>query len=200
MSFVDLNVCISEAEADYIRSRQGTAPAMVIAPQAGGIEPSPATLEGRRDMLFVAGWMAGPTSPNVDALAWFVDEVLPIIRSSVPWATVRVTGAAPPLNVRDMANDGVRILGYVHDLDVAYREARVVVAPIRFGAGVKLKTVEALEYGLPTVATVIGAEGIDVGAGNAGLVVADDPAAYAAACVTLLTDDAAWMRARAQGA
>lgn len=196
MATADLNVCISEEEADYVRSVASSSPALVIEPRVAQIAPTPAVLDGRRDMVFVAGWMAGPASPNVDALRWFVDEVLPLVRRDVPWARVGVTGASPPYNVRDMVSDGVSILGFVEDLRPLYASARAVIAPIRFGAGVKLKTVEALEYGVPTVATTIGAEGIDVGAYPEALVVADDPRAYADALVRLLTDNDAWRAQR----
>lgn len=196
MAAADANVCISAAEADYVRSVPGSAPAFVIEPRVAQIEPTPAHLDGRRDMVFVAGWMAGPASPNVDALRWFVDEVLPLVRREIPWARVRVTGASPPYNVREMVGDGVSVLGFVEDLRPLYASARAVIAPIRFGAGVKLKTVEALEYGVPTVATTIGAEGIELGGHRDALVVTDDPAEYAAALVRLLTDSAAWHQAR----
>ncbi len=197
MAAADLNVCISEEEAAYVRSVTSSAPALVIEPRVAQIEPSPNTLEGRRDMVFVAGWMAGPASPNVDALRWFVEGVLPRVRREVPWARVRVTGASPPYNVRDLVSDGVSVLGFVEDLRPLYASARAVIAPIRFGAGVKLKTVEALEYGVPTVATTVGAEGIDFGAHAGALVVADDPQAYADALVRILTDGDAWRAQRA---
>ncbi len=197
MAAADLNVCISQDEADYVASVEGSAPALVIEPRVAQIAPTPGDLDGRRDMVFVAGWMAGPASPNVDALRWFVDEVLPSVRKEVPWATVGVTGASPPWNVRDMVGDGVRVLGFVEDLRPLYASARAVIAPIRFGAGVKLKTVEALEYGVPTVATTIGAEGIELAGHADALIVSDDPQAFADALVRLLTDNDAWRAQRA---
>ena len=189
---VDFNVCISQEEADYIRSVPDAAPVMMLEPRAPATVPTPASLEGRRDMLFVAGWMAGAGSPNVDAIVWFVDNVMPRIRATVPWARVRVTGSSPPRRVRTLASDAVQICGYVDDLSIAYGAARAVIAPIRVGAGVKIKTVEALEYGVPTVATVVGAEGIELGGHTDALVVTDDADEYADALVALLTDSASW--------
>jgi hypothetical protein len=72
-----------------------------------------------------------------------------------------------------------------------------VIAPIRFGAGVKIKTVEALEFGLPTVATVVGAEGIELGAHTDALSVSDDPAVQGERLIALLSDADEWRRARA---
>ena len=74
----------------------------------------------------------------------------------------------------------------------------VVVAPIRFGAGVKIKTLEALQYGVPVVTTSIGAEGIELPPGCRPIVVEDDPVAFAAAVALLLTDNDAWQAQRAQ--
>lgn len=193
---VDLNVCISEEEADFVRGVPGAAPVLVLEPRAPQTIPTANTLVGRRDMLFVAGWMAGSESPNVDALVWFVERVLPRVRAAIPWAKVLVTGASPPPEVRALASDGVRICGFVDDLATAYTATRVVIAPIRVGAGVKLKTVEALEYGVPTVATVVGAEGIDLGGHDDALAITDDEVAYADRLIELLTDAGAWRNAR----
>jgi O-antigen biosynthesis protein len=194
---VDFNVCISEEEADFVRAVPAAAPVLVLEPRAPQTIPTPNTLAGRRDMLFVAGWMAGSESPNVGALVWFVERVLPRVRAAIPWARVRVTGASPPPEVRALASDGVQICGFVDDLTAAYSAARAVIAPIRVGAGVKLKTVEALEYGVPTVATVVGAEGIDLGGHADAITITDDEGAYADRLIELLTDADAWRRARA---
>jgi GT2 family glycosyltransferase len=189
---VDLNVCISNEEADFVRSVPGSAPVLVLEPRAPETEPTEATADGRRDMLFVAGWMAGPESPNVDALMWFAENVMPHVRAAIPWAKIRVTGASPPANVRELESDAIDFVGFVDDLRAAYRGARAVIAPIRYGAGVKIKTVEALEYGVPTVATVVGAEGIQLGNHPEALIVTDDPRAQADALIALLGDTAAW--------
>ncbi len=193
---VDFNVCISEEEADFVRSVAGAAPVLVLEPRAPQTVPTPNSLVGRRDMLFVAGWMAGSESPNVGALEWFVERVLPRVRAVVPWARVRVTGASPPPEVRALASDGVQVCGFVDDLAAAYSATRAVIAPIRVGAGVKLKTVEALEYGVPTVATVVGAEGIDLAGHEDALTITDDEVAYADRLIELLTDANAWRSAR----
>jgi len=99
--------------------------------------------------------------------------------------------------VRALAGPGVDVTGYVTDqaLTQLYRNARIAVVPLRVGAGVKLKVVEAMQMARPLVTTSIGAQGLPGLADVA--VVEDEPDAFAAACITLLQDDAAW-RAQAE--
>ena len=78
-----------------------------------------------------------------------------------------------------------------------YRGARVAVVPLRYGAGVKSKVVEALQQGLPLVTTTVGVQGLP--AAEASCVVADDAAGIAAGIIGLLDDDAAWQRRSADG-
>jgi glycosyltransferase involved in cell wall biosynthesis len=110
---------------------------------------------------------------------------------------VRVTGIDPPANVRRLATPAVEFVGQVESLPDFYATVRVVVVPIRYGSGVKLKTVEAVQYGVPTVATVVGAEGISLDDRGA-IVVADDPDRFARAVAALLADDEAWQAQRAR--
>ena len=145
-------------------------------------------------ILFVAGF-AHP--PNEDAAVWFVRSILPAIRAQRPDARLDMVGSNPTGCVLGLAGEAVTIAPNVSDAELAafYRRARVAVVPLRFGAGMKLKVVEALREGVPLVTTPVGAQGLP------GLeevaVVADDPAAIAAAVCRLLTDDAAWSRASA---
>jgi glycosyltransferase involved in cell wall biosynthesis len=78
-----------------------------------------------------------------------------------------------------------------------YGRMRACIVPLRYGAGVKIKTVEALQYGVPTVATKVGAEGIDL-RGTSALLVADDAREFADGLVSLLSDRVAWEQRRAE--
>ena len=112
-------------------------------------------------MGYVAGWSAGPSGPNADGLRWFVRDVLPRVKAEVPWVRLRVTGSMMPVEISALADPNVRCEGEVNDLAAFYDGLRVAIAPLRFGAGVKLKTVQALQHGVPIVCTSIGAEAID---------------------------------------
>jgi GT2 family glycosyltransferase/glycosyltransferase involved in cell wall biosynthesis len=139
----------------------------------------------RKNLLFVGGF--GHT-PNVDAVTWFSGNVLPIILKQIPNLVFQVIGANPPQEITSLESDHIRILGFVSDETLAqyYRTSRMVVVPLRFGAGVKGKTIEALYHGLPIVSTSVGIEGIpDIGS----IVTASDtPEEFAAQVIALYGD------------
>jgi hypothetical protein len=187
-------ICVSEDEAAFFTAH-GARQVRVVTPWLRRAAATECTIAGRADIGFVAGWLAGASSPNGDALEWFVTEVMPQVLAEIPWARVRVTGTLPP-PLQRFEGLHLRAEGFVEDLAGFYRQLRVAVAPLRFGAGVKLKTVEALQYGVPVVATSVGAEGLTSLHGDA-VVVHDDPAAFAAALVGLLRDATRWRAHRA---
>ena len=117
--------------------------------------------------------------------------MLPLVRLSVPWVRVQVTGANPPSELHELAGPNLFFEGHVTDLSAFYGRTRVVIAPIRFGAGVKVKTVQALQYGVPVVSTSCGAEGIET-YGLDAIAITDDPRTFAGTLVTLLSDRAKW--------
>jgi O-antigen biosynthesis protein len=187
----DRAVCISEAEARFARSLANAPPVDVISARLMDPRPTSNSFAARSDIVFVAGWLAGVTSPNADGLTWFVQKVLPLIRARIPWVRLRVTGQDPPSSLLEFASPNLTFEGYVGDLAALYRESRVAVVPIRFGAGVKLKTIEALQFGIPTVSTTVGAEGIETFETGA-LTVTDDPAEFAMQAAQLIDDQQLW--------
>ena len=129
-------------------------------------------------------------APNVAAARELCLQVLPLVRTEVPDARAVLVGRSGPTVLADLVGlPGVDVVGRVDSVDDALAGARVAVAPIRVAGGTRIKLIEAMAHGLPSVATSIGAEGLDVTDG-AELFVRDDVASYAAACVLLLRDDA----------
>jgi GT2 family glycosyltransferase/glycosyltransferase involved in cell wall biosynthesis len=192
----DYVVAISEEEADFFRANSPTPRHVAVHPPFFPISrPTPAGLGRRRDIGFVAGWSAGSDSPNADALAWFARHVLPKVRARVPGSRLRVTGTDLPANVGRLASPAIEFVGQLDGLEDFYASVRVVVVPVRYGSGVKLKTVEAIQYGVPTVATTVGAEGIPFDKPDA-VCVADDPDEFAADVASLLDDDGVWQSQR----
>ena len=95
-----------------------------------------------------------------------------------------MTGANPPADLLELADPNLLFEGLVTDLPALYDRTRVVISPIRFGAGVKVKTVQALQYGVPVVSTSCGSEGIDM-YGLDAIALVDDPKDFARSLVNL---------------
>jgi glycosyltransferase involved in cell wall biosynthesis len=125
--------------------------------------------------------------PNADGIAWFAEEVLPLIRRRTGRRVVlRIVGAGfSPLVARLRTMREVEVVGYVPDLRQWYARGRLVVVPIRAGGGTRIKVLEAFALRRPVVATTIGAEGID-GEHGTHLLLTDDPMEFAACCLSLI--------------
>lgn len=146
----------------------------------------------RKDIVFVGGFAH---APNVDAAKWLVEEILPHIEQAAPGVHLYLIGSNPTDEVKALSGDHVTVTGFVSDEDLAcyYAGARVAVAPLRFGAGMKGKVIEAMRYGLPCVTTPIGAQGL--GEAAAFLAVGEDCGTLATMVLKLLRDDLHWRQA-----
>jgi GT2 family glycosyltransferase/glycosyltransferase involved in cell wall biosynthesis len=185
----DLSLYPSEEEAQIASALQPDARIRAVVPYCFDTFALPRAAPPRHDIIFVAGFAH---RPNEDAAVWLVTEVLPLIQAAVPTARLSMIGSHPTELVLGLEAAGVGIQADVSDAELAaaYERARVAVVPLRYGAGVKCKVVEALRAGLPLVTTPAGAQGLP---GLSQIVaVEDDAALFAAAVVALLRDDAAW--------
>jgi glycosyltransferase involved in cell wall biosynthesis len=152
------------------------------------IQPKNLPDENSAPVLLFLGYMA--YEPNADAALFFAKRVLPLILRDFPEAKFLVVGRDPTLPVRRLNDDkSVLVTGTVPEVADYLRSASVVVVPIRFGGGTRIKILEALAYGKAVVSTTKGAEGIDVES-NKHLLLADSPEDLARACTRLLKDTA----------
>jgi sugar transferase (PEP-CTERM/EpsH1 system associated) len=127
--------------------------------------------------------------PNVDGVAWFSEQVLPIVRAHVPDVTFTICGARPSPRVRALARvPGVTVTGRVPDVRPYLAAADACIVPLRIARGIQNKLLEAMAMGLPTVATTAAFLGVDAEPG-ADLLVADGTAEFAGAVTRLLEDD-----------
>lgn len=125
-------------------------------------------------------------APNVDAVIYFTQEILPLIRSRVPAAKFIIAGQKPVEKVTALANDHITVTGFVKDLADMYNSASVVVAPLRFGAGTQNKVLEAMAMGIPVVCSNIGFGGLNITSGE-GAIMQTDPQAFADSVISLLS-------------
>ena len=145
-----------------------------------------APIAGR--LLFV-GSFAHP--PNLEGMLWFCNEVLPIIRRFREDVTIDIVGKGPAPREWDRVrtNPGVTFIESPMELTEYYSRATAVLAPIRIGHGTKLKTLEALAYRIPLVATTEAAAGLSL-TPNKHYLLADEPEQFAAQCLMALDERA----------
>jgi glycosyltransferase involved in cell wall biosynthesis len=124
-------------------------------------------------------------APNIDAVTYFVNDILPRIRKEFPTIKFVIAGQRPVKSVLALASDQVVITGFVKDFPSVYRSASVVVAPLRFGAGTQNKVLEAMAMGVPVVCTHIGFQGLGVESGE-GVFMEIDKDAFANRIIELL--------------
>lgn len=185
---VDASLFVSEAEAALFRSRAGSGDVHAI---ENGIDArffDPAAPFGRvaatGPLIVFTGQM--DYRPNIEAVTWFADAVLPLIRKSQPDAHFAIVGRSPDAAVSALASrEGIIVTGGVADVRGWIAAASVVVAPLKLARGIQNKVLEAMAMARPVVATPAAAEGIDH---QGTIVIGDGLDAFACAVVDLLGD------------
>ncbi|HST56311.1 MAG TPA: glycosyltransferase [Solirubrobacteraceae bacterium] len=161
---------------------------VVIVPTVHDVEahvPAPADRSG---ILFVGGF---EHTPNVDAAVRLVQHVMPAVWRELGDVRVTIVGPSPPPEVQALAAPLVDVTGWVEDLRPLLDSSRLMLAPLRYGAGLKGKITQCLAVGLPVVTTPIGAEGLE-GDGEQFVLVAEDARELAAHAVRAYRDDELW--------
>ena len=159
---------ISAADRALLQDLQ---PSLNIEVIPNGIEHErfqPRAVERESDtLLFVGNY---EYEPNLDAALILAEQVLPRVRQERPKARLQLVGANPPKWLRDLASDQIEVSGRVPDVAPYLARASVFVCPLRIGAGLKNKVLEALAMGIPVVATPLSVDGIAVRDGESALV------------------------------
>jgi glycosyltransferase involved in cell wall biosynthesis len=144
----------------------------------------------RRDLLFIGGFRH---APNEDAVRFFVDDVLPLVRRELPDVKFLIVGSHAPAAIHRLESEHVRVLGFVKDVVPVFDACRMTVAPIRFGAGVKGKVTQSLAWGVPAVITPVAAEGLRL-VDRVHLMIAAEPEEFARRVIELYRDETTWNR------
>jgi glycosyltransferase involved in cell wall biosynthesis len=151
----------------------------------------------RKDFICVGN---GRHAPNVDAMLWLEKEIWPLIRKALPTTNIHIYGNYLPEQIKQKhkPKDGFYIEGWVEHIDDAFGSSRINLVPLRFGAGIKGKLVNAMQCGTPSATTSIGAEGMHGTLPWCGSIV-EDPKSFAAAAVALYTNETQWKQAQVNG-
>jgi glycosyltransferase involved in cell wall biosynthesis len=179
----DAVVVLSEEDRRRLAALGVRAPMIVLPPGVGPIDAVPDTPD-RRHIVHVG---TGHWPPIAEGLRWYLSEVHPRVRLADASLETWFVGPPPRHLQHGVPPAGVRVLGYVEDLQPVYRSTAVFIVPLLVGGGVRLKILHALARGLAVVSTSAGAEGLDADYGR-HLIVADRPDEFARAVVQVAGD------------
>ncbi|MDD5152312.1 MAG: glycosyltransferase [Flavobacterium sp.] len=155
------------------------------------------TFEERQHFVFIGNFLH---EPNWNAVQHLKETIWPLIRKQMPEAVLQIYGAYPSQKVLQLhkPKEGFHIMGRANDAQEVARNARVVLAPLRFGAGIKGKLVEAMQCGTPSVTTTIGAESMCGDLPWNGFIT-DDPQVFADKAIELYQDSNLWLKTQENG-
>lgn len=199
----DLSLMISEFEMDLLESAFKIDKALLyylpilLEPiNVAMIEELP-SFEERKNFIFIGNFLH---EPNWNAVQYLKETIWPLIRKQLPEAVLHIYGAYPSQKVMQLhqPKDGFLIMGRANDAHEVVRNARVILAPLRFGAGIKGKLLEAIECGTPSVTTTIGAESMHGDLPWNGFIT-DDATNFSDAAVQLYQNQTIWLKAQQNG-
>lgn len=155
------------------------------------------SFEGREHFMCVGNFRH---EPNWNMVQYLKQSIWPLIRKQLPKAELHVYGSYPPEKVTQLHNkqEGFIVKGWVDDIHNVMQNSRICLAPIRFGAGIKGKFTDAMQNGLPSITTSIGAEGMTHNLAWNG-VIEDAPEILADKAVELYQDKSKWLIAQNNG-
>lgn len=160
MNHSDTVLTLSQVEKDII-DRDVAKDRAVITPISyfSTFSSEPVSVAQKKNIIFVGGF---GHHPNEDGILWFMDEIWGKVREEVKDLRLVIIGSKPTDRIKALQSENVIVTGFVTDeeLERHYRQARICVIPLRYGAGVKGKTVEAMYHRVPIVSTSVGIEGL----------------------------------------
>lgn len=148
--------------------------------------------EERKGILFIGGYKH---EPNIDAVKWLVKDIMPSVWAELGDVPLYLLGSDPTEEVLQLASNKVFVPGYLNDVGEFFLSSRLFVAPLRYGAGMKGKIGQSLEYGLPIVSTTIGTEGMNL-TDEINVLTANDSHTFAEKIISLYCNNQKWDKIR----
>jgi glycosyltransferase involved in cell wall biosynthesis len=173
----------------------------ILSPNGVDVEyfqPNPALVRDRRTAIYMGDYKY---FPNTDAVFYFIESILPLIRARQPDFRLVLLGKDPPPELVALGDDpgsGVTVAGLVPDTRPYLQRSAAFVCPLRSGSGTRFKLLESLACGCPVISTSIGCEGLDPVDGQ-HMLIRDTPQAFAEAVLHILDDPALGERIGQQG-
>ncbi len=184
--FSQADVCFAITDEDKLRAEEMSPGARVVVASAGiepgNWQPDPA-IERDPNLMILA--TVYKWQHNIDALKWFISEVMPLIRQEIPDAKLTLLGKDAPDWLKGLHHEGIELKGYVPEVQPYLNKAGIYIAPLFVGAGIRIKILEAMAMELPVVATPVSTEGIHANEEN-GLFVRENPRDTAVAIIALM--------------
>jgi O-antigen biosynthesis protein len=183
----DATIIHSTVELELLRTELPEAKLHVF-PLIMDVQGTTKAFSERKDIAFIGGYQH---TPNVDAVQYFVGEIMPLLRTRLPGVCFYAIGSRPPAEIQALASADIIITGFIEELTPVLEKMRVSVAPLRYGSGIKGKIGSAMAVGLPVVATKLAAEGMSL-TNEEHILVADGAKELADAVVRLYQDEVLW--------
>lgn len=190
----DCTLVVSTTEKETLAQECPGAAVQIVSNIHQIFEPAPG-FTFRKNLLFIGSFLH---HPNIDAVQYFLADIFPLIKKKLAGVKIYMIGDSPPESIQNLAADDVIITGYVPDVSPFFKECKLSVAPLRYGAGVKGKVHLSLSYGLPVVASPMAVEGMPFIDKQHGLV-ANTPQDFCRAIVSVYQNEALWTKLSKNG-
>ena len=185
----DLTVTVTPIEQQILQ-QQGINPVAVVPNIHSPYLGENKDFHERHNILFIGSYTH---PPNIDAVLWLCEAIMPLVWEKLPEVTVTLLGSNPTQEVIALKSNKVQVPGYISDVSSYFLSHRVFVSPLRYGAGMKGKIGQSLEYGLPIISTDIGIEGMNLTPGR-NILIANRAERFAAQIIRLYQDEKLWRR------
>jgi len=185
----DYVIAITDVEKETLQKEGVEKNKIHVIPNVHELVNDTPPFDAREGLMFIGGFQH---PPNGDAVKWFVNEIYPIIEKKFKKIPVYIVGSNATPDIKKLANDYIKMEGYIPDVTPYFNRSKVFISPLRYGAGLKGKIGQSLAFGLPLVTTTIGAEGFNYNEDNPPFLIADDKETFADMVIKLYNNKQIW--------